>query len=476
MSPDAIWTADEAVRATGGRSRADWVAQGVSIDSRTVEFGDMFIALEGPNQDGHAYVEDALKAGAAVAVVHRIPEGMEYAADQAAPLLIVDDTQKALEDLAVFARARSGAHICAVTGSVGKTGAKEALREALERSGNTHVNVASYNNLWGVPLSLARMRRDALYAVFEIGMNHAGEITPLVKMVRPHVVIVTTVEPAHLEYFADIEAIADAKAEIFSGLEPGGTAILNYDNNQFARLEKAALEVDAKVVSFGAEPGADVQLKRLALHPNCSCVSARLLDQEATYKIGMAGRHWAINSLAVLAAVQVLGADVGLATLALAGMEAPAGRGRRCRIEGRRGAFDLIDDSYNASPASVRAALSVLSGATVGEGGRRIAVLGEMKELGDASPQLHADLAAEFAAGNIDQVFCVGEFMARLAAALPLGVDGVEVANAERAAPLVAAAIRAGDVVLVKGSLASRMKLVIDALRALESPRQAANG
>ena len=472
MTPDSIWTSDEAVRATGGRSDIQWVAQGVSIDSRTIEFGDLFIALEGPNQDGHLYVEAALKPGAVAAVVRRPPEGL----DESAPLLVVDDTQKALEGLAVFARDRVGAHICAVTGSVGKTGTKEALRAALTRSGNTHVSAASYNNQWGVPLSLARMQRDARYAVFEIGMNHPGEITPLVRMVRPHVVIITTVEPAHLEYFAGIEAIADAKAEIFSGLEPGGVAILNRDNSQFGRLETAAQAAGARVISFGAEAGADVQLQRLALHPNCSCVSATLLDQEATYKIGMAGRHWVLNSLAVLAAVQALGGDIGLASVALAAMETPAGRGQKHRIDGPHGAFDLIDDSYNASPASMRSAISVLSGATVGGAGRRIAVLGDMKELGDEADRLHADLAGEIAAADVDQVFCVGELMGHLAEALPPAITCVSADNAERAAPLVIAAVKAGDAVLVKGSLASNMKLVVEALLALQAMPQAANG
>ena len=470
MSTDVIWTADEAIHATGGHCDEQWVAQGVSIDSRSVEYGDLFIALEGPNQDGHDYVAAALKAGAAAAIVRRVPDGL----DGGGPLLIVDDTQKALEGLAVFARGRVGARVCAVTGSVGKTGTKEALREALMRSGNTHVSVASYNNMWGVPLSLARMRRDTRYAVFEIGMNHPGEITPLVKMVRPHVVIVTTVEPAHLEYFGSIEEIADAKAEIFSGLEAGGAAILNHDNSQFARLEKAALAVNAKVISFGAEAGADVQLERLALHANCSCVSAKLIDQDATYKIGMAGRHWAINSLAVLAAVQALGADVGLATVALAGMHAPAGRGQKHRIEGPDGPFDLIDESYNASPASMRAAISVLAAASVSGQGRRIAVLGEMKELGATAAQLHADLAVDLVAAKIDRIYCVGDDMAHLVQALPNNVNAVHVENAERAASLVAAKVGPGDVVMVKGSLASRMKLVVDAVLALQSSPQAA--
>jgi UDP-N-acetylmuramoyl-tripeptide--D-alanyl-D-alanine ligase len=472
MNRDAIWTSDEAVQATGGQCVQNWVAEGVSIDSRTVEFNDLFIALEGPNQDGHAYVADAFKAGAAAAIVRYVPEG--YAGGE--PLLIVDDTQAALEGLATFARDRVSARICAVTGSVGKTGTKEALHQTLARSGNTHVSAASYNNLWGVPLSLARMPRDTMYGVFEIGMNHPGEITPLVKMVRPHVAIITTVEPAHLEYFDSIEAIADAKAEIFEGLEPAGVAILNRDNSQFERLEHAAQVAGATVISFGAGSGADVHLERVALHPNCSCVSATVLDQDATYKIGMAGEHWALNSLAVLGAVQSLGGDIGLATMALAGMEAPAGRGQKHRIEALNGAFDLIDDSYNASPASMRAAFQVLAGATVGSTGRRIAVLGDMRELGETADQLHAGLASDLADAGVDQVFCVGEFMAHLAAALPSRIDAVLLDTAEAAAPLVVAAVKSGDVVLVKGSLASGMKLVVDTLLALQPMPHAANG
>jgi UDP-N-acetylmuramoyl-tripeptide--D-alanyl-D-alanine ligase len=472
MTRDSIWTMNEAVTATGGQCEMNWVAQGVSIDSRTVAYGDLFIALVGPNMDGHKFVTQAFERGAVAAVVSRQPDDV----DPSLPLLMVEDTQTALEGLGIFARDRVGAHICAVTGSVGKTGTKEALRQTLERSGATHASVASYNNMWGVPLSLARMPRDTAFAIFEIGMNHAGEISPLSRMVRPNVAIVTTVEATHLEFFDGVEGIADAKAEIFEGIEPGGVAILNRDNDQYDRLALAANDAGVKVVSFGETKAADVHLDRLALHPNCSCVSAHIGAMEATYKIGMPGHHWATNSLAVLAAVEALGADVGLATMALAAMIAPDGRGRRHRISMSNGAFDLIDDSYNASPVSMRAAFKVLAGATVLQGGRRIAVLGEMKELGPDSEQMHIDLAADLEASGVDLVITSGEMMTGLQAALEGVRQGGHCENSVEAADRIVDLIRPGDVVLVKGSLASGMARVIEGLQALEAAPRVVNG
>ena len=472
MTRDSIWTMSEACAATGGSCDMPWVAQGVSIDSRTVEYGDLFIALVGPNMDGHKFVAQAFEKGAVAAVVSRRPDDV----DEAWPLVMVEDTQAALEGLGIFARDRVGAHICAVTGSVGKTGTKEALRQALERSGATHASVASYNNMWGVPLSLARMPRDTAFAIFEIGMNHAGEISPLSRMVRPHVAIVTTVEATHLEFFDGIEGIADAKAEIFEGLEPDGVAILNKDNEQFDRLAAAADKAGARVVSFGENTATDVHLDRLALHPNCSCVSAHIGDIQATYKIGMPGHHWATNSLAVLAAVDVLGADIGLATMALAAMSAPDGRGRRHRITMSNGAFDLIDDSYNASPVSMRAAFQVLAGATTLPGGRRIAVLGEMRELGPTSEDLHTGLAPDLQEADIDLVITSGEMMAGLQDALPGNLKGGQCKNSDEAADRAVDVIRPGDVVLVKGSLASGMARVVNGLLALEAAPRVVNG
>jgi UDP-N-acetylmuramoyl-tripeptide--D-alanyl-D-alanine ligase len=472
MTRDSIWTMNEACTATGGQCEMNWVAQGVSIDSRTVEYGDLFIALVGPNMDGHKFVAQAFERGAVAAIVSREPDNC----DPSWPLVKVEDTQQALEGLGIFARDRVGAHVCAVTGSVGKTGTKEALRQALERSGATHASVASYNNMWGVPLSLARMPRDTAFAIFEIGMNHAGEISPLGRMVRPHVAIITTVEAAHLEFFEDVQAIADAKAEVFEGLEPDGVAILNKDNDQFDRLAKAATDAGARVVSFGENTVADVHLDRLALHPNCSCVSAHIGEMQATYKIGMPGHHWATNSLAVLAAVDALGADVGLATMALAAMTAPDGRGRRHRISMPNGAFDLIDDSYNASPVSMRAAFKVLAGATILPGGRRIAVLGEMKELGPASGDMHSALATDIEAAGIDLVITSGALMTGLSEALPGVMRAGQCENSGEAADKAVDIIRPGDVILVKGSLASGMARVVEGLMALEATSRVVNG
>src|SRR5215218_1728781 len=347
---------------------------GISIDSRTIQRGEAFFAIAGDARDGHDFVAAALAAGAGLAVVARAKRDIMPAN---APLMVVPDVLAALTDLAQASRARSNARIVAVTGSVGKTGTKEALRLALGQCGVTHASVASYNNHWGVPLSVARMPANTQFAVFEIGMNHAGEITPLTRLVRPHVAVVTAVEPVHLEYFGSLEAIADAKAEIFLGLEPGGAAIINRDNSQYERLKRAAASAGARIVSFGEHAEAE----------------ARVLGAELTYKLGAPGRHVVLNSLAVLAAASLAGADLALAGLALAGLEPPTGRGQRIALGLTGGGSALlIDESYNANPASVRAALALLSQAHIGSDGRRIAVLGDMLELGEASAELHRGL------------------------------------------------------------------------------------
>ncbi len=476
MTPEVLWTAQEARDATGGRALGDWIATGVSIDSRSIEAGELFVALEGPNNDGHDHVREALNRGAAAALVRRIPEGLS----RAAPLLQVTDTQAALEALGAHARNRVGARIAAVTGSVGKTGTKAALDKALNRSGACHASVASYNNLWGVPLSLARMPRHSVYGVFEIGMNHAGEIVPLSHQVRPQVAIVTTITAAHLEFFDTLADIAEAKAEIFQGLEKGGSAIINRDGEHFELLAGRAREHGAQVLSFGQSEEADVRLERLALHPTCSCASADIAGQPITYKIGLPGRHWALNSLAVLAAVKEMEADLGLAALALAELEAPAGRGRNHRVELDGGHFSLIDDSYNANPASVEAGLEVLGGCQVEGRGRRLAVLGDMRELGPDAIDMHAGLAAAVERNDIDLVFTAGPLMVHLAAALPADRLGGHADGAEEILPQVLAALRPGDAVLVKGSLASRMGVVAEALlnpQKRHQPRQrAVNG
>ena len=399
----SLWTVQDmaaAMRADRSGALPDGVT-GISIDSRTVAPGDAFVALTDA-RDGHDFVDAALKSGASLAIVARAKRAM-FAAD--APLLLVDDVLDALRDLARAARARTHAKIIAVTGSVGKTGAKEALRLALSADGETHASAASYNNHWGVPLSLARCPANIKYAVFEIGMNHAGEITPLVALVRPHVAIVTTIEPVHLEYFGSLEKIADAKAEIFSGIVPGGAAVINRDNGQYARLAAAARAANvSRIVSFGENTEADTRLMRHSLQADSSCVHASVLGEDVTYKLGAPGKHLVLNSLAVLTAASLAGADLALAALALNQLRAPVGRGARMTLKVSGGTALLIDESYNANPASMAAAIALLGQANIGPQGRRIAVLGDMLELGDQGEALHAALAGPIDTAHSDLV------------------------------------------------------------------------
>ncbi len=436
---------------------------GISIDSRTLTPGEAYFAIKGDVHDGHDFVDAALKNGAALAVV-AASHADKFSAD--ARLLVVDDVLAGLVDLGIASRARLGAKVIAVTGSVGKTSTKEALRMVLGAQGATHASVASFNNHWGVPLTLARCPASVTFAVFEIGMNHAGEIEPLVKMVRPHVAIVTTVEPVHLEFFSGIEAIADAKAEIFSGVEPGGAVVLNRDNAQFARLSKNAKAAKIKrIVSFGSDEEADARLIDVSLHPDCSAVHADILGQDVTYKIGMPGRHMVMNSLAVLAAASLAGADLALSALALAQLAPATGRGVRQQLDLTEGSATLIDESYNANPASMAAAITVLGQANVGPRGRRIAVLGDMLELGVAGPDLHRGLNEAIKANGIDSVFCCGPLMRNLWEALPSTKKGGYADNSAALEQQIISAIGAGDAIMVKGSLGSRMKLIVTALQ-----------
>jgi UDP-N-acetylmuramoyl-tripeptide--D-alanyl-D-alanine ligase len=465
-----LWIAEDVARATGGRATRTFAATGVSIDSRTVQPGDLFVALKGPNHDGHEHVAAALKAGAAGALVAGAPHGVP----QDAPLVIVAETLAALTALGGAARTRARAKVAAVTGSVGKTSTKEALRLALDAGGKparpTHASVASFNNNIGVPLTLARMPADAEYAVFEIGMNHAGEITPLTKLVRPHAAIVTTVEGVHTENFPDgIDGVAAAKAEIFDGFDPqaGGVAVLNRDNRFFDFLAGRARAHGArKVVGFGADPQADFRLAEFKPESTASTVTAEINGRPLSYRIGAPGRHWAMNTLAVLAAADALGVDTAAAAAAFAEIAAPKGRGQRHRLALAGGTFELIDDSYNASPASMRASFEVLKAAVPGTGGRRIAVLGDMLELGPKAAELHAGLAEPLTAAGADLVYTCGPNMARLHDALPAARRGMHAANSDALLPVVRDAIRAGDVVVVKGSLGSRMGRIVEALLA----------
>jgi UDP-N-acetylmuramoyl-tripeptide--D-alanyl-D-alanine ligase len=458
-----LWTVDAmaaAIRAQRAGPLPPAVS-GISIDSRTVAAGEAFFAIKGDNRDGHHFAAAALERGAALAVV-AADRRDELPPD--APLLMVADVLEGLRDLARDARARAKAKFIAVTGSVGKTGTKEALRLTLTRDGETHAAVASYNNHWGVPLSLARCPESARYAVLEIGMNHAGEIEPLARLVRPQVALITAIAPVHLEFLGSLEAIADAKAEIFLGLERGGAAVLNRDNPQFPRLERSATRAGVeRTVSFGEHPHADARLLRCSLQVDNSTVQARILGSEVTYKVGAPGRHVVLNSLAVLATVSLLGADLALAALALSELRPARGRGARVTLQLPGGTATLIDESYNANPASMRAALALLDQMDVGARGRRIAVLGDMLELGTLGPDFHHDLAA--AVGHrIDLVFCSGPLMRALWDALPASRRGGYAEDSAALEPQVLAAVRPGDAVMIKGSLGSRMAVIVDAL------------
>jgi UDP-N-acetylmuramoyl-tripeptide--D-alanyl-D-alanine ligase len=471
MAP--LWTVD-AMAAAMEAERADALPRaitGISIDSRSVKRGEAFFAIKGDVHDGHDFVAAALEQGAALAVVAR---GRRACYGNEVPLLVVGDVLEALRQVARAARLRSMAKIVAVTGSVGKTSTKEALALALAPSGATHASRASFNNHWGVPLSLARMAATAQYGLFEIGMNHAGEITPLVHMVRPHVAIITAVEPVHLEYFGSVEAIADAKAEIFLGLDPGGAAVICRDNPHFARLRQRAEEAGvANIVSFGEHVDADARVLKCALHPDCSTVEAEILGRPVTYKVGAPGRHLVMNSLAVLTAASLVGADLARAAIALAQQTPAAGRGTRITLEFPKGQALLIDESYNANPTSMRAALALLGQATIGSDGRRIAVMGDMLELGSAGEELHRDLVDAIRHNDIDLVYCAGPLMAALWEALPAARRGGYARTAEELEPQVAAAIRAGDAVMVKASNGSRMGPLVKALVRRHSITQA---
>ena len=467
MNGGPLWSLAEAVRATGARGSGAWRAEGISIDSRTTEPGDLFVAVEGPRHDGHAFVSQALAAGAVAAVVHRRPPEI----GPEAPLLEVDDTLAALGALGAAARDRTRARIAAVTGSVGKTGTKEALRHVLAGQAPTVASAASYNNRWGVPLSLARMPRGAGFGIFEIGMNHPGEIAPLSRLVRPHVAVITNVEAAHTAFFDSLEGVADAKAEIFEGLEAGGTCVLNRGNPFFERLRAAASRrPGARIVSFGADDAgdADYRARGIALETGGSTVDADLAGRRIGFRIALPGRHWVLNALAVLAAADALGADLHRAAAALADLPALDGRGRSHVLACDGGTFTLIDESYNANPASVRAAIETLG--RTAAGGRRIAVLGSMRELGPDSDALHAGLAGPLIDNAIDLVHAAGDMRLALDR-LPEAMRGAGADSGQTLAGLVAAAVGAGDVVMVKGSNASRMGAVVEHL--LSAAREA---
>ena len=461
----ALWPASALAAATGGRMTRPFSAAGVSIDTRTLRPADLFVALAGERGDGHAYVADALSRSAAGAMVSAIPAGLSGSA----PLLVVPDTLAGLARLGAFARARSTARVAAITGSVGKTTTKEMLRRILSAAGPTHAARASYNNHWGLPLTLAELPPEAAFAILEIGTNHPGEIAPLAALARPHVAIVTALARAHIGNFGTLDAIAEEKAELLAALEPSGTAILPADSPFLPRL-LARVPPGSAIVTFGESPAADARLLGCDADSTGITLEAALAGESVGVRIAAPGQHMALDALAALAAATALGIPPHGAAAALANFAALAGRGARTTIVLPGGAAILLDESYNASPASVTAALSVL--ALNGGRGRRLAVLGDMLELGDAASAEHEALALAVA-NSADLLFACGPMMRRLFERAPPHLRGAYAEDAETLAPIVAAAVAPGDIVLVKGSLGSRMRTIV---AALEKPPIPAGG
>ena len=477
MSP--LWTSVQAERATGGQALGGhWNASGISIDTRTLAPGDLFVALK-DRRDGHDFVRQALEKGAAAALVSRRPEDVP----ENAPLLVVEDVLRALEAMAKAARARSGARVCAITGSVGKTSTKEMLRVILGGQGKVHAAEKSFNNHWGVPLTLARMPADADFALIEIGMNHPGEIAPLARLARPHVALITAITGAHMEAFGSLREIAEEKAAVFSGLVPGGAAIINADLEGSPLLEAIAHGAGARIVRFGEAGGLRFHLMEARVTQGVTVVQARRGQENFLFRLNTPGRHFALNGLGALAAAEALGADFGISVCDLGKWRPPAGRGTledvildEAQPEKK---LALIDDAYNANPASLAAALDVLAATEPADGashagkGRRVAFLGDMLELGDGARDAHLALASLPAMAAVDVVHCAGPLMRALFDELPQNQRGEW---AEDAAQLAAGAHRlvgAGDAVLVKGSKGSRISLVVDAIRKLGHPQAA---
>ena len=473
MTP--LWTSADAAAATKGRATRAFTATGVSIDTRTLQPGDLFVALKDA-RDGHDFVRAALDKGAAAALVSRIPEGCS-AAD---PLLIVADVLQALTDLGGAGRGRAKARVVAVTGSVGKTSTKDMLRAVLAGQGSVHAAEASYNNHWGVPLTLARLPQTADFAVIEIGMNHPGEIAPLARLARPHVALITTVGAAHMEAFDSIDGIAREKAAIFAGLEPGGIAVLPGDIGTSAILLKIARAHAARVIRFGESAADDYRLTGVVLSQDTTVVQAIHKGAPLLFKVRTPGRHFARNALGVIAVAAALSCDPAIIACDLGQWHPPAGRGRRERIPldpvEPEMSFDLIDDAFNANPDSMAAALEVLGAATPRDGlgrlhnGRRIAILGDMLELGPDEIARHEALARHPALPGLQVIHCVGPRMRALWDILPQRQRGEWHATAAELAVRAHHLADAGDVILVKGSKGSKVSLVVDGLRKLRHP------
>jgi UDP-N-acetylmuramoyl-tripeptide--D-alanyl-D-alanine ligase len=466
MTSKPLWSVQELEAATGGKlinAAADVLISSVSIDSRSLEAGALFFAITGVSMDGHRFVPAAQQAGAALCVVchdklNELPSNQPY--------LAVADTFQAMRDVGAAGRARMQGKVIGVTGSVGKTSAKEMLRHALTPNGKTHAPDKSFNNHWGVPLTAARMPRDCDYGVFEMGMSAPNEITPLTTLVKPHIAMITTVAPVHLEFFDNVEGIADAKAEIFDGLDEDGIAILNRDNAHYERLLARAKLKTSEIYSFGVHEKADAKLLDIEVEATGSLIKAKILDEEVSLKLAIPGAHQAMNALAVLLAVKLSGANMELALEGLAAMAATEGRGAQqvlTDLDGR--SITLIDESYNANPASMRAALAVLKGTAPSNGGRRIAVLGDMLELGVEGAALHAELSEVVGQSAVDLVFACGPLMKNMFEALPSNLQAGYAETAKDLGAQIIPQLKTGDVVMVKGSNGVRMKCVLQDLR-----------
>ncbi|MBP2549028.1 UDP-N-acetylmuramoyl-tripeptide--D-alanyl-D-alanine ligase [Neorhizobium galegae] len=460
-----LWETAEMMAAMGGRPVGQPPAgiTGISIDSRSIAPGEAFFAIKGDRVDGHDFASIAVANGASLIVVSEAK--LPAMGRLTVPMIVVEDVLAALGKLAVAARARSRAQIVAVTGSVGKTTTKEMLRNVLAPSGKVHAAVASFNNHWGVPLTLARMPADCAFGVFEIGMNHPDEIRPLVKMVRPHVAVITTIAAAHLGNFKSLEEIAAAKAEIFEGLEPNGVALINRDNKQFAFLAETANQVGvANILTFGQHAKADFRLADFEGTASGSTIWAVINGETIEVHIGAPGRHIAENAIAALGVVALFGADMEAAKAALAELRAVKGRGQRHRLALGEGVLTLIDESYNANPASMRAALSLLAQSVPEGGGRRIAVLGDMLEMGAFSAQVHEDLAGPLLAAGIEHVWLSGAEMVALRDALPDTVEVTHLPTTAELSDFVVRHVLPGDVLMVKSSLGLGFGKIVSAL------------
>jgi len=460
-----LWTSEALVAAMDGRPLGTMPEgiTGISIDTRSLQQGDAFFAIKGETMDGHDFATAAMKAGAGVLVV---AEGKLPALGRlVAPMIVVPDVLEALEKLGRAARARSSAKIIAITGSAGKTSTKEAMRQGLSAVGKVHASDKSFNNHWGVPLTLARMPADCDYAIFEIGMNHPGEIRPLVKMVRPHIAVVTLIAAAHLGFFRNLDEIAKAKAEIFEGLEPGGTALLNRDDPRSKLLARIAAELGVgNIVGFGENARSTYRLIDCTLHADHSMLTARIAGKDVVARVGAPGRHMVQNALAVLGAAHLAGADVTEVAHALGTLAAEPGRGQRHVLQHPDGPFTLIDESYNANPASMKAALALLDATPVSGHGRRIAVLGDMLELGTHSAKLHAGLAELIVGSDTKTVLLGGAEMKALADVLPGDIATAYRAGAEELKPVLLSSVGPGDVVMVKSSKGIGFSKLVEAL------------